>query len=333
MLINNCKRTPWINLVLKRMLLASIMVVVSVCFSPFSAQAFDIRLGTEAPGTFSYFSGRLLCRMINTQIEDVNCQQVPMVDDVANLTNLQGGSLDISLINSRALYDAINKTANFKYLDIGYENLRVVAPLYNVPTALVIRNDAGITSLDDLKGKRINAGNPQSPQDLAIDTILQAKGWSREDFSLVGVLPPIKSQDSKAFCYGTIQAMVYIGQHPDFSLRRLLKTCNGNLLNMDDKDIGRLLTEHPEFWKMDIAAGTYPSHPEKVVTFGTRTMVVASVDLDDETVYKIVEALDENRKQLAAAHPALALFSVETGRKSAPGMELHPGAAQYFADH
>ena len=289
MRIDSCNRTMWTNLFLKRILLTAALLVMSVCLSPFSAQAFDIRLGTEAPASFSYFSGRLLCRMINTQIDDVNCQQVPMVDDVANLTNLQGGSLDISLVNSRVLYDAINKTANFKYLDIGYENLRVLAPLYDVPITLIARKDAGIASLDDLKGKRINAGNPQSPQDLAIETILQAKGWSRKDFSLVGVLPPIKSQDSKAFCYGTIQAMVYIGQHPDFSLRRLLKTCNGDLLSMDDKDIGQLLAEHPEFWKINIAAETYSSHPGKVVTFGTRTMVVASVDLDNETVYKIIK--------------------------------------------
>ncbi len=333
MLIDDCSQAIWVNLFLKRMLLIVALLVMSVCLFPFSAQAFDIRLGTEAPGSFSYFSGRVLCRMINTQVEDVNCQQVPMVDDVANLTNLQGGALDISLINTRPLYDAINKTGKFRYMDIGYENLRVVAPLYNVPIALIVRKDAGIASLDDLKGKRINAGNPQSPQDLAIDTILLAKGWSRKDFSLVGVLPPIKSQDSKAFCYGTIQAMVYIGQHPDFSLRRLLKTCNGDLLNMDDKDIVHLLATHPELWKMDIAAGIYPSHPEKVITFGTRTMVIASVDLDDETVYRIVEALDENRKQLAAAHPALALFSVETAQKSAPGMTLHPGAEQYYKTH
>lgn len=333
MLMYNSKWAPWTNLFSKQVLFTTLILLVSLCLFSFTAQAFEIRLGTDAPGSFSYFSGRLLCRMINTQIEDVNCQQVPMVDDVANLTNLQGGSLDISLVNSRILYDAINKTANFRYMDIGYESLRVIAPLYDVPIAMIIRKDAGIASLDDLKGKRINVGNPQSPQDLAIDTILQAKGWTRKDFSLIGVLPPIKSQDSKAFCYGTMQAMVYVGQHPDFSLRRLLKTCSGDLLNMDDKDIRRFIAERPEFWKTDIAANTYPSHPETVVTFGTRTLLVASADLDNETVYKIVEVLDRNQKQLTAAHPALALFSVATARKSAPGIKFHPGAAQYYAEH
>jgi len=317
----------------QRMYVICLFLLVGVMAIPLSAQAFDIRLGTEAPGSFSYFSGRILCRLINNQVEDVTCHQVPMVDDVDNLTNLQGGSLDISLVDSRTLFDAINKTGNFKFLDISYGNLHTLAPLYDVPIILIVRNDAGIDSLADLKGKRINAGNPQSLQYLSVEAILQAKKWSMTDFSLVGALPPIKSQDTKAFCYGTMQAMVYVGQHPDFSLRRLLKTCNGELMTMDDSDIDRMIDEHPEFWKIELKAGTYPSQDEKVVTFGTRVMLVASSDLDDETVYKIVEVIDKNKKRLASAHPALSLFSVETARKSASGIKLHPGSAKYLSEH
>jgi len=126
---------------------------------------------------------------------------------------------------------------------------------------------------------------------------------------------------------------LYIGTHPDFSLRRLLKACNGDLVDMGDSDIKKLVEDHPAFWKIAIAADTYPSHPEKVTTFGTRTMLVASADLDKETVYKIVEAIDKNQKRLAAAHSALTLFSEENARKSASGIPLHPGAAAYFAEH
>ena len=317
----------------QRMYVICLFLLVGIMAIPLSVQAFDIRLGTETPGSFSYFSGRILCRLINTQVEDVTCHQVPMVGDVDNLTNLQGGSLDISLVDSRALFDAINKSGNFKFLDISYENIRAIAPLYDVPITLIVRNDAGIDSLADLKGTRINAGTPGSLQYQAVNTILKAKGWSRKDFSLVGDLPPIKSQDTKAFCYGTMQAMVYIGLHPDFSLRRLLKTCNGELMNMDDSDINRLVSEHPEFWKIELEDGTYPSQDGKVVTFGTRAMLVASSDLDQETVYKIIEVIDKSKKRLVSAHPALSLFSVETARKSATGIKLHPGSARYFSAH
>ena len=321
------------NLFLKRTRTICLFLFIGIAVLPGSVHALDILLGTGEPGSFSYFTGRVLCRMINHKVDDVSCQQIPATDDVYNLTNVQGGSLDISLVDSRTLFEAINKSGSFEFLDIDYENLRVLAPMYDIPIAMVVRNDAGISSLEDLKGKRINAGNPGSLQDLAVDTILQAKKWSRDDFSLVGVLPPIKSQDTKAFCYGTMQAMVYIGMHPDFSLRRILKTCHGSLLNMNDSDIEELVKNDPALWKTVLAAGIYPSHPKKVETFGTRSMLIASADLDKETVYKIVEAIDNNQECLTDAHSSLSLFSVDMAKKSASEIQLHSGAAMYFDEH
>lgn len=334
MLTKKCTWSLWTDWFFRRMRITGLFLIVSVCLFPFSAYSFDILLGTGAPGSFSYFSGRVLCRMINNQIDDINCRQVPAVDDVYNLTNLQSGSLDLSLVDSRTLFDAINKTGDFEFLDISYENLRALAPLYDIPITLIVRKDAGIGSLADLKGKRINAGAPGSLQYQAVNTILKAKKWSRKDFSLVGDLSPSQSNDdTKAFCYGTMQAMVYIGIHPDFSLRRLLKTCNGDLLNLDDSDIGKLLNDDPALWKINLAAGTYPSHPDKVVTFGTRAMLIASGDLDQETVYSIIEAIDQNQQHLADIHSALSLFSLDTARKSASKIQIHPGAAKYLAGH
>ena len=142
---------------------------------PFPANAFDILLGTGETGTFSHHAGRTICRIINRHADDINCKTVPASGDVHNLTNLRGGSLDIGLIDSRMLHDAMNKTGYFEFLDISYDNLRVLVPLYEVPVALVVRSNAKIASLEALKGKRINAGAPRSPQHLAVNTIMKAK--------------------------------------------------------------------------------------------------------------------------------------------------------------
>jgi len=316
-----------------RVQIICLFLIVGTCLFPFSTQAMDILLGTGETGSFSHFSGRMLCRMINSQTSDVNCQTVPTPGDLHNLTNLRGGSLDIALVDSRMLLDAVNKTGYFEFLDISYENLRVLAPMYDIPITLVARKDAGITALGDLKGKRINAGAPRSLQHLATDTVMKAKNWSKNDFSLVGELPPSQSQDTMAFCHGTMQAMVHIGVHPDSSLQQLFKLCQAELVNMDDADIENMVNDHPEFFKIDIAAGTYPSHPEAVTTFGTRAILVASEDLDEETVYEIIDAIDSNQKRLSSAHPALSLFSIDTAQKSATGLQLHPGAAKYFSEH
>ncbi|NNL43104.1 MAG: TAXI family TRAP transporter solute-binding subunit [Desulfobacterales bacterium] len=322
-------RTP---LFFRRVKIIGLVLIIGIALFPFSAHTFDIRLGTGEQGTFSHFTGRILCRAINSHPSDLNCQTEPASDDVHNLTNLRGGSLDIAIVDSRMLLDAMNKTGHFKFLDISYENLRIIAPLYNIPITLVVRNDAGITQLKDLKGKRINAGTTRSLQYLAVDTIMKTKKWSKKDFTLFGELPPSQSQDTMAFCHGTMQAMVHIGVHPDSSLKQLFKLCKADLVSMDDSDIEKMVNDHPAFWRINIAANTYPSHPEEVTTFGTRAILVTSENLDNQTVYQVIEAIDRNQKRLTTAHPALSLFYADSTKNNVAGIKLHTGAAKYFSE-
>ena len=310
-----------------------IIVFFIVGLSPFSADALDILLGTGKNGTFSYFTGRTICGLLNKHADDINCKTVAGPDDVHNLTNLRGGALDIGLVDSRILHDAINKAGYFEFLDISFDNLRTLVPLYDIPITLIVRRGAKITSLEELKGKRINAGAPLSLERLAVNTIMSTKNWSKGDFSLVQELSASQSQDTMAFCYGTVQAMVHIGVHPDPSLDQLLKRCRGRLVDMNDKDTEKLINEHPAFSKINIAADMYSSHPEAVTTFGTREMLVTSEDLDEQTVYKIIEAIDNNRKRLQNAHPALTSFTVDAAPQDDARIQSHPGATKYFSEH
>ena len=310
-----------------------ILTFLIIAIFPFSANAFDILMGTGEPDTFSHFAGRMLCRVINKHSNDLNCKTVPGPGDVHNLTNLQGGSVDIGLIDSRMLHDAMNKSGYFEFFDISYDNLRALVPLYDDPVTLVVRSDAKIDSLEALKGKRINAGAPRSLEHLVVDTIMKTKKWTSADFSLIGEISDSQSQDTMAFCHGTIQAMVHIGVHPDSSLQQLLKLCKANLVGIYDNDIEELVNDHPAFFKINIAADTYPSLPTSLSTFGTRAVLVVSQDLDDQTAYNILDAIYSNRKRLRNAHPALSLFKLDANRDSYVGIQLHPGAQKYFSEH
>ncbi len=302
-------------------------------FSPVAASAFDILMGTGEAGTFSHFAGRILTRVINRHAEDINCKTVPGPGEVHNITNLSKGSIDIALIDSRMLHDAANKTGNFEFLDIQYDNLRTLVPLYDVSFTLVVKKDANITSLEELKGKRINAGAPRSLQHLAVDTIMKAKNWSKKDFGLITEISTSLSQDTMAFCHGTVQGMVHIGVHPDSSLQQLFRLCGAGMVDMNDSDIEKLLSDHPAFSDINIPANTYPDQPVAVTTFGTRTILVASQDLDEETAYKIIDAIFSNQNRLKNAHPALSSITLDMARKNGSEIKLHRGAVQYFLGH
>jgi len=311
--------------------LPAIVALILIGWLPVSSNAFEILLGTGEAGTFSHYTGRILCRVINNHTDGVQCEMVPEPDAVDLLTNLRGGSLDIGLVDARMLLDAISRKGNFEFLDIDYTNLRILIPLYDVPVTLAARPDAGIGSLNDLKGKRINAGAPRSAEHRAVEIIMGAKGWSEKDFPLVQGFSSSQSEDSMAFCHGTIQAMVRIGVHPNASLQQLIELCNANLVNMDDGDIDKMILAHGSFSKITIPAGTYPSQGKPVTTFGTKMLLIASQDFDEETAYSIIDAIYRNQKRLKNAHPALSSLTPDAARNYNINLQRHPGAVRYFS--
>lgn len=298
--------------------------------APANTTAFDLLIGTEDSGSFSHFTGRTICRIINKNMDDMQCSVVPGVNQTHNLTNLQGGSLDMCLVDSRLLYNAVAGKGDFEFLDISYDTLREMISLYNVPATLVVRTNAGVKNVDDLKGKRVNAGPPRSSQRYMMDAIMQSKKWSTEDFSLFEELPQSLSQDTMAFCQGSIQAMLMIGVHPDPALQQLLRICNASLVNMDVITINAIMKSHPALIGMGISPNTYDLFPGGVATFGTTMKLVSSISLDDETVFSIIETLETNRKNFEAAHPALESWKEITHRRTGASIPLHDGAAKYF---
>jgi TRAP transporter TAXI family solute receptor len=313
----------------RRVVVACCIVMLIGCVSPM-AVASDILLGTDSPGSFSHFVGRAICRTLNRSTANLTCEVIPADSDTHNLTNLNGGSLDLALLDSRLLYDAMTRKGRFQFLDIRYDNLGALLPLYDLPILLVARADAGIAELSDLKGERINIGIAYTKVRDAVDFIMTAKGWTKSDFKLVQELPASLSQDTMAFCHGNIDAMVHIGVHPDPALQQLMDLCAAVPVDMDDDDIIRTVDGNPAFSSVNIPAGTYPGLEKPVATFGTRILLVASGSLDEESALAVMTLLAEHQDSLQSIHPVLGQFSVKPSGGPDIGIALHPGAAAYF---
>lgn len=306
-----------------------LIVFLLALFLPLTTHAYEILMGTGEKGSFSHFTGKTICRLIGMG-QDISCKTIPAPDRSHNLTNLRSGAIDVALVDSQMLHDAFNSTGYFKFLDINYENLRTLVPLYTVPIALVALDDAKINSLDDLQGKRINAGAPLSLQRIAANNIMAAKGWSEKNFSLVEWLPANHSQDTLAFSNGAIQAMFHIGVHPDPVLYHLLKRAKASLVDIYDSDIEKLVDEHSAFIKATIDAGTYSTNPEQISTFATQVILVTSEDLDDDTVTTILSAIFQNKEQLAKVHPSLSTIKKSDNTKFGGEVRPHRAAIEFF---
>jgi hypothetical protein len=80
-------------------------------------------------------------------------------------------------------------------------------------------------------------------------------------------------------------------------------------------------TRYPYLKRTLIPQGTYPNLPEPVRTLGVDTLLVCRADLEDATVYSLLDAY-------FATRPATTPPNLE--RAPATPIPLHPGAARYY---
>jgi TRAP transporter TAXI family solute receptor len=195
---------------------------------------------------------------------------------------------------------------------------------------VVARKDSGIKTFDDLKGKRVNIGNPGSGQRGTMEVVMEAKGWTNDDFSLVSELKA--AEQSQALCDNKIDAMVYTVGHPAGSIKEATTTCDTILVTVNGPVIEKLVAEHAYYRMAVIPGGMYAGNPDDTITFGVGATFVSSTNTPAETVYQVVKAVFENFDDFRKLHPAFADLQKEQMVKDGLSAPLHDGAAKYYKE-
>ena len=290
----------------------------------------DVIIGTGSKSGVYFQAGRALCRLINRNLKGTSCTARETAGSVSNLINVQGGALELGLVQSDLQFHATHKSGPFEFVDTPYDSLRSVFSLYTEPFTLVTRRDAKIESLDDLRGKRVNIGNPGSGQRATMEVVMAAKGWGKGDFQLITELPA--SQQSLALCHNRVQAMVYTVGHPNFSVAKALSLCQANITEVGGADIDRLVSETPYYARTVIPTGVYPGILKPVQTFGVLATLVSSSDVEEEQVYNIVKALFENLDYFRRTHVVFQDLDPQKMIRDGLSAPLHEGARRYYRE-
>jgi len=291
----------------------------------------EMFVGTGSKSGVYYQVGRAICRLLNagTVRHGFTCQPLSTAGSIFNLTNVRAGRLHLGVAQSDWQYHAVRGTRAFD--GIGPDpDLRSLFSVHSEPFTVVARQDAGIHMFRDLKGKRVNIGNPGSGQRATMEVVMQAEGWTKSVFSLANDLPA--SQQSLALCHDRVQAMVYTVGHPNASVGQAAGLCNAVIVEVKSPAIDRLVEDNPFYAYTEIPGGIYSGNPDPVVTFGVKATVVASARLDADTVYTVVKAVFENLDRFKKMHPAFG--GLEAGGMVKDGLSapLHEGALRYYQE-
>jgi uncharacterized protein len=295
-----------------------------------AAEQSFITIGTGGVTGVYYPAGGAICRLVNQGRQDhgIRCTVESTGGSVYNVNMINTGDLDMGVVQSDIQYNAYNGAGEFEQTG-AIEDLRAVFSLHPEPYTVVARADAGIKTFDDLKGKRVNVGNPGSGQRATTEVLLEAKGWSMRDFALASELRP--AEQSQALCDNRVDAIIYTVGHPNGSIQEATTSCDAVLVEVSGAEVEELVEANPYYRVATIPGGMYRGNPEETTTFGVSATFVASANVPEATVYEVTRAVFENLEDFKRLHPAFEVLNKEemASGHSAP---VHDGALKYFEE-
>ncbi len=290
-----------------------------------------VTIGTGGQTGVYYVVGQSVCRLLNRNSAEhgIRCNAPSSGGSVANVNAIRGGEMNMGVVQSDIQYKSYEGIQSFES-EGPFSDMRALFALHGEPLTIVARNDANIAGVKDLKGKRVNIGNPGSGQRDTMDVVMQALGWTVDDFALASALDA--AEQAAALGDNNIDAMVYVVGHPNGSIQEATTTVDANLVSVSGPEIDQLISDRPYYAKAIIPGGLYRGNDADTETFGVRATLVASTATDDETVYQTVKAVFENFDRFKRLHPAFATLKEEEMIKDGLSAPLHEGAIRYYKE-
>ena len=295
-----------------------------------AAQQQFVSIGTGGVTGVYYPTGGAICRLVNKKRKEhgIRCSAESTGGSIFNINTIRAGELEFGVAQSDWQYHAYNGTSKFK--DKGkFENLRAVFSVHSEPVTIIARADANISNITDLKGKRVNIGNPGSGTRGTWEVLEKTLGWERSDLALAAGMK--SSETSAAVCDGKLDAYFWLVGHPSALTQESIASCATNLVNAVTPEITKLVEDTPYYSIATIPAGMY-NNKEDVTTFGVGATFVTSSDVPEKVVYEVVKAVFENFDQFKKLHPAFRNLDPAKMIKDGLSAPLHDGAVKYYKE-
>ncbi|MGP8305111.1 TAXI family TRAP transporter solute-binding subunit [Vibrio sp. YIC-376] len=314
----------------KQIAITASLVALSSSFSATAEETF-VTIGTGGVTGVYYPTGGAICRLVNKSTEEhgIRCSVESTGGSIYNINTIRSGELDLGIAQSDWQYHAYHGTSQFA--EAGpFKELRAVFSVHPEPFTVVARIDANIKSFDDLKGKRVNIGNPGSGQHGTMEVLMKEYGWTNDDFKLASELKA--AEQSKALCDNKIDAMVYTVGHPSGAIQEATTSCDSNIVAVVGPQVDKLIAENSFYRVATVPGGMYRGSEENVKTFGVGATFISSTAVPEDVVYNVVKAVFENFDDFRRLHPAFTNLKREEMVKDGLSAPLHPGALKYYKE-
>ncbi|MBD1381014.1 TAXI family TRAP transporter solute-binding subunit [Bacillus sp. IB182487] len=239
-----------------------------------------------------------------------------------NMQTLKDGDAEIAFSQTDIATYAVEGKEMFEGKAV--DNVSAVASLYPETIQIVTTKNSGIKSVEDLKGKAVSIGAPGSGVNINATQILEIHGMSVNDIKHQNLS---FDESTDGIQSGSIDAAFVTAGAPTAAVDSLSVQEEVVIVPLADDKMKELQEAYPYYANDKVPAGTYKIE-EDVNTVAVNAMLVASNDLDEETVYNMTKALFEKTDSISNAKGDF--IKAETALDGIGDLPLHPGAKKYF---
>ena len=319
------------NLGLKACVAAALVAggLLGVSAPAVAQQSKFITVGTGGIVGVYYPLGGAICRFVNAGRKDhgLRCTVESTGGSVFNINAVMSGDMDIGFAQSDTQYYAMTGAGAFK--DKPQPKLRALFSVYPELLTLVARQDANIKTFADIKGKRVNIGDPGSGTRGTTELVMAALNIKKEDLKLASELKFVEM--APALCDNKIDAFTFVAGHPNAIFQEAASTCSSNIASVVGPGVDKLVKDNPFYAKANVPGKMYKGTDAPQATFGVLATIVASADLPEQTAYVITKAVFDNLDDFKKLHPAVANITREQMLEGNT-VPFHPGAVKYFKE-
>lgn len=309
--------------------------VFLMCSMPDTAEAKTkfVTIGTGGITGIYYPTGGAIAKIVNKKRKEygIRCTVESTGGSVFNVNAIMEGDLEFGVVQGDRQYQAVKGTKEWAKKG-PQKDLRAVFSIHPESVTLVASLDSGIKKVGDLKGKRVNIGNPGSGQrGNSIDTLTALGIDYKKDLKAEGV----KASEAPGLLQdGRLDAFFYTVGHPNGAIKEATAgRLKVRFIPVVGPGIDELVKKYPYYGKSLVPVNLYPGaeNDKDVESFGVKATFVTSAKVPDDIVYAVTKEIFENFEDFKGLHPAYQRLT-KKGMLEKLTAPIHPGAMKYYKE-
>lgn len=309
---------------MKRTLIAALALAAG------TASAQQVAIGTSNPGSIYHSSGSVIAKLLNEK-GNVRATIQPYASPNVFIPAVNTGQMQLGLANIAEITWAIEGKEHFEGRP--HKDLRAVAVMYPLRSAIFVRKDSPIKALADLKGRpALDGFTSQKIIIPLLDAMYATVGMKRSDMRAVQVPNVVAGADTFAsgkadmffFAIGAAKPKEVDASVGGIRMLTLPNTPQAAAAIREHFPPGYLRLEKPSPVNVGVTEPGY--------SLAYDALVFAAAKTPDNVAYQTAKVMRENAREMGEAFGPFRLFNPGEMAKPFEGVEYHPGAVQYYKE-